>query len=162
MPYLIDGNNLIGTSADLSLSDSTSREKLIKRLLVVQKRTRKRFILVFDGDPQNYPQEFEPVPGKFQVKFPRFGMSADELIEELIERSSNPSGYILVSSDRRLREFARRHRVKSIRSEEFMRMVKKILREERKEKEWKKPDVKLSPQEVEIWMNIFKKGKRKK
>ena len=100
--------------------------------------------------------------GKFRVKFPRFGMSADELIKELIERSKNPSTYILVTSDRELREFARRHRVKSIRSEEFMRIVRKVLREARKEKEWKKPDIKLSPQEIEIWMKIFKRGKKGK
>lgn len=161
MPYLIDGNNLIGTSPDLSLNDPLARQILIKRLLTFQRQTAKSLILVFDGDPGNFPQEFEPVPGKFRVKFPRFGMSADEVIEELIEKTDNPQGYILVTSDRNLRNFAKRHRVKSIKCEEFLKMIKKVLKELRKKQEWKKPDVKLTPQEIEIWMKIFERGKKK-
>ncbi len=147
MPYLIDGNNLIGVFSSLEVGSQKSREIIIRKLAKFHKITKKRIVLVFDGAPDPYPSRFELYPKSFLVLFPNFGESADEVIKRLIS-----PGMILVSSDRELIEEARRRRLKWMRSREFLRVISSVREEDRGKPIWNP-----TPQEIEAWLKIFGK-----
>lgn len=54
-----------------------------------------------------------------QLLFSGPDQQADDVVEGLLEHTTNPAGVVVVSSDRRLRNAARRVGAKSLRSEEF-------------------------------------------
>lgn len=155
MAYLIDGNNLMGQDDPYFKHDLNSRNRLISRLLLFQKKTRCRIFLVFDGRP---PQE-EPVirlNQKFTVLFPEPGQSADELIAALLDWKKKDRRYFtVVSSDRGIREIARARSARSLSSQEFLTELKKTLKDFKKERELEKEEETNSPLEISLWDEIF-------
>jgi len=145
MPYLVDGNNLIGVTPHLAIGTQESRDYIIRKLLRFHRLTRKRIVLVFDGAPEPYPARMELSPKNFLVLFPRFGESADDVIK----RHMGP-GMVVVTSDRELIEEAKSRRIKWMRSREFLKMVSSV-----KEGGKEKPDWNPSPQEIDAWLKIF-------
>lgn len=155
MPYLIDGNNLIGFVSSFSQNDPRSRLDLLGQLWLFQRITRTRLSVVFDGpsDPELVDEcRFWP---KFQLHFARPGEKADEIILSLIQRSNQPGAIILVTSDRELRAMGRLRGVKLLTSAEFARRLKKILKEKKKAKELHKPRFSSSPLEIKIWLEML-------
>lgn len=155
MPYLIDGNNLIGFVSTFSQKDPRSRLDLLGQLWLFQRATRTRLLVVFDGpsDP-DLVEECRLWP-KFQLHFARPGEKADELILNLIQKNHQPGTIILVTSDRELQAMGRLKGVKILTSAEFARRLKKILKEKRKTKEWHKPRFSSSPLETKIWLEML-------
>ena len=147
MPYLVDGNNLIGINPTLEIGSQESRDYIIKRLLKFHRITKKRIILVFDGAPDPFPARMELSPKNFVVIFPKFGESADDVIK----RAMKP-GMILVTSDAELIEYARKRRIKCITSRNFWHLISTVKEEGRE-----KPDWNPTPQEIEAWLKIFEK-----
>ncbi|MCK5220283.1 MAG: NYN domain-containing protein, partial [Candidatus Aminicenantes bacterium] len=60
MPYIIDGNNLIGSSPDISLEDSNSRKEIVAIVKKFQKKKNSKIIVVFDGEPDTFSSEENP------------------------------------------------------------------------------------------------------
>ncbi len=145
MPYLIDGNNLIGAYPFLEQGTLQSREFIIRRLLNFHRLTGKRIILVFDGAPHASSHRWEISPRNFTILFPSFGESADDVIK----RNLRP-GVVLVSSDRELVEEARKRKLRRIGVRDFARILEKFQRQHREKPEWKP-----TPQEIEAWLKIF-------
>ncbi len=156
MAYLIDGNNLMGEVDSYFKFNSSSRSKIIAKLLLFQKITRRRIFLVFDGKPPINEQTFQLNP-KFTVYFPEPGQSADELIEEMLDQKKDRHYYTLVSSDRVLREIARSKGTRSISTLEFLKELKKILKDNREERELRKQTEDSSPLEISLWSELFSK-----
>lgn len=156
MAYLIDGNNLMGQADPYFKLDLNSRQRLISRLLLFQKKTRCRIYLVFDGRP---PLE-EPVirlNPKFTVLFPEPGQSADQLIAGLLAWKKDRRYFTVVSSDRGVQEVARSRGAKSLPSQEFLKELKQTLKAFKKERELEKEDEDSSPLEISLWDEIFSK-----
>ncbi len=145
MPYLIDGNNLIGVFPFLEQGTQESRNFIIRKLLSFHHITGKRIILVFDGAPSYSVHRQEISPKNFIILFPSFGESADDVIKRNLKQ-----GIILVSSDRELIEEARRRKLRWIRSRDFVRMLDKFQEGKRE-----KPDWNPTPQEIDAWLKIF-------
>ncbi len=154
MAYLIDGNNLMGRADPYFKFNSSSRSQLIGRLLLFQKATRARLFLVFDGRPPEDDRVIKLNP-KFTVLFPEPGQSADELIEELLNRKKDRRYYQVVSSDRGVREIARQHGVKSMTCQEFWKELKKILKDSRASRELEKQTEASTPLEISLWDELF-------
>ncbi len=155
MPYIIDGNNLIGCSPDISLEDKDAREKLLHIVTKYQEKRKNNIIVVFDGEPENglYREE---VNEKFSIRYPRYGGSADEEIKELLGSYSDYRDVILVSSDRELKSVARKKGAKIVNSIEFYYKLKQAYRiDGRQEEKNKRIDTQLSENEVDQWMKIF-------
>ena len=158
MPYIIDGNNLIGCSPDISLEDKEARTKLLHIVRNFQENRNNNVILFFDGEPANglYREE---VNQKFSIRYPRFGGSADEEIRELLESYSDYRDVILVSSDRELKTIGKKKGAKIVNSIEFYFRLKQAYRvDERREEKKKRIDAQLSDNEVDQWMKIFQEG----
>ncbi len=145
MPYLVDGNNLIGVSPNLTIGSQESRDFIIRKLLRFHRLTKKRIVLVFDGAPEPYPARMELSPKNFMVLFPKYGESADDVIK----RCMGP-GMVVVTSDRELIEEAKKRHIKWMRSRDFLRMVSSV-----KEGKNEKPDWNPTPQEIDAWLKIF-------
>jgi len=158
MPYIIDGNNLIGCSPDISLEDKEAREKLLYIVTKYQEKRNNSIIIVFDGEPENglYREE---VNQKFSVRYPRFGGSADEEIKELLGSYNDYRDVILVSSDRELKTMARKKGAKIVNSIEFYYKLKQAYRVDGwQEEKNKRIEAELSENEVDQWMKIFQNG----
>ena len=156
MPYLIDGNNLIGHMPDLSLKNRVDRYRLISRLLNFQRVKKTRIILVFDGPPdENFaPDKFQGIP--FSVRFPAMDENADMVIQEIISQETDLRQFFVVSTDREIRRFASASGAKSLKCEEFLRELKAARREHRENAEMEKQEEFPSPLEVKHWTEIFR------
>jgi predicted RNA-binding protein with PIN domain len=157
MPYLIDGNNLIGNIPDLSLGDRESRSQLVSRLRKYQRIKNTRVVVVFDGAPEMSLIAGSADQGPLSVLFPEPGRSADTLIEEIIGKETDLRRFFVVSSDREIRYSARKHGAKSLDCAEFHRDLKKALREYREDSELQKEVESPTPLEVRQWKEVFGK-----
>lgn len=157
MAYLIDGHNLLGFLSGSGLRDASARAALVGRLDAFQRQTRRRIVLVFDGQPGGgLPAR---VSDKFAILFPPEGESADSVIKDRIARSADRRHLIVVSSDREIRAFARAHGAATLPCEAFVREMKPVLRRRREARTLEKPDGAATPLEVELWSEAF--GKRR-
>ncbi len=159
MPYLIDGNNLIGHIPDLDLGDRSSRFQLISRLLRFQKINNTRVIVAFDGPPDDRLDNSGSHPSPVSVLFPETGQNADAVIEAVIQRQTDLRRFFVVSSDREIRHFARRQGAKSIDCAEFYKEMKAAQKEYRDQAELEKENEDLSPLEIKQWGEVFKSKK---
>jgi predicted RNA-binding protein with PIN domain len=95
MPYLVDGDNLLGTWPGRRRSDAERRE-LAMELGRLAHRWRRRILIVFDGQP--------PPVTSFgaNVRFAGSARTADEVILETLREQGDRRGWIVITSDRSL------------------------------------------------------------
>ena len=158
MAYLINGNNLLGRLAAHELRDRAGRDGLVVRLLAFQRVTHTRIHLVFDGRPPD-EQIVVLVNAKFTIRYPEEGRSADDVIKDLIERQTDKRRFFVVSSDRDIRDFAKKHGVLTITSDDFAIRLKSALKERKKQRELEKRPETPTPLEIDLWDEVFK-GKK--
>ena len=156
MPYLIDGNNLIGHIPSLDLKDQASRKLLVSRLQIFQEFKKTRVIVVFDGPPDPDISEGSFKDTRFRVCFPPFSQTADNVIEEIVCRQTDLRQFFVVSSDLEIKNFARSKGAKPLDCSEFIRRLKAALKKYDKIAEMDKNTTPPSPLEVTIWSDIFK------
>jgi predicted RNA-binding protein with PIN domain len=155
MAYLIDGNNLLGRIAPHELRERGGREGLVVRLLAFQRVTRARIHLVFDGNPEPTPTDV-PVNPKFTVHYPGQGGSADDVIRDMISRQTDKRRFFVVSSDRAIRELAKKSGLEPVTSDVFARELKAAIKEGKKRRELDKKVEAPSPLEIDLWDEVFK------
>lgn len=157
MPYIIDGNNVIGSSPDISLTEDNSRSKLLTLVKKFQWRKKNKVIVVFDGEPENFSHEENPTE-KIVIKYPIFGESADDEIKKILDSYNYFKDVILVTSDRELKNIARNKGAKTINSIEFYYELKRSYRASGEiEQKQKRIDTSLSEGEIDHWLKIFEK-----
>ncbi|HOW85854.1 MAG TPA: NYN domain-containing protein [Candidatus Aminicenantes bacterium] len=155
MAYLIDGNNLLGRIAPHELRERTGREGLVSRLLAFQRVTRTRIHLVFDGNPEATPTDIAVNP-KFVIHYPGEGGSADDVIREMIAAQTDKRGFFVVSSDRAIRDQARKKGLTAVTSDVFARELKAALKEGRKRRELDKRTEAPTDLEIDLWDEVFR------
>ncbi len=109
--------------------------------------------LVCDGP--NRIEDADACEGDVRLVFAGAGRDADSLIERSLEQSSAPRRITVVSSDRRLRQAARKRRARWLSSEAFLRRLGAELDDPRPGAAPAKPDVPLTPREVDHWLRHF-------
>lgn len=155
MPYIIDGNNLIGSSPDILINDPEARSKLIHILKKYQENRKNNVVVVFDGEPENGVQR-EDIGAKFCVRYPQNGSCADDEIKRILDKFNYFKDVTLVTSDRDLKAFAKKKGAKTINSIEFYFQLKRISHIfGKKEESRKRIEAALSDREVDHWMKIF-------
>jgi len=157
MAYLVDGNNFIGHTSPYDIRDPRNKYSLIAKLLIFNKIQKAKIIVVFDGppDPEITDQNF---PAKsLTVLFPDEGQNADLIIKDILSRRARERRFYVVSSDREIKDFARKKGIKPLTCEKFNKQLKDVLKENKKVKEMDKDSHFPSPLEVNHWIDIFKK-----
>ena len=138
MPYLIDGDNLLGTWPGRKRSDA-ERRSLAFELDRFAVRRQRRVLVVFDGTP---PPGMQLGPG---AQFAGPGQSADEVILETLRKQQDRRGWIVVTSDRSLGDQCRYLQARLERCDQF----RKHLGEE---PDQEKPDREA---DVDYWLEQF-------
>jgi predicted RNA-binding protein with PIN domain len=102
MPYLLDGNNLIGRARGTARPSESDRDALVAELSARLRATKARAILFFDGPAGGRGASL----GSLSIRRPSGG-SADEAIVAEVARSKAPGEAIVVTSDRELQRRVR-------------------------------------------------------
>jgi predicted RNA-binding protein with PIN domain len=129
MRYLIDGYNLAHALGVLRGKVPVGAVELARRSLLIRLLQAPGFrayatTVVFDAQraPPGTPAEQRQLGVRLLFAL---GRQADDLIEELIEADADPRQLTVVSSDRRLREAARRRHARSLRCLEYWEAIER-------------------------------------
>ena len=138
MPYLIDGDNLLGTWPGRKRSDAERRSLAFQldRFAVCRQR---RVLVVFDGMP---PPGLHLEPG---ARFAGSGQTADDVILEFLRKQQDRRGWIVVTSDRSLGDQCRYLQARLERCDQFR---KRLCEEPDQEKPDREAD-------VDYWLDQF-------
>src|SRR5215467_11755814 len=126
MPYIVDGNNVMGQIPGWHRDRDRARFELLKQLAAFARLRRVRVTVAFDGAPDQKFPEGSAFKG-IQVLYARRGSSADDRIVELVESSKDPRGVTVVTSDRQLGFRVRQRGSKVLRSGEFRKQLESVV-----------------------------------
>jgi predicted RNA-binding protein with PIN domain len=122
MWIIVDGYNLIRQWPELAMLDradlTAGREALLQALQAYRRTRGHQITVVFDGRERGGGSEGAERVAGFAVRYSRAGETADAVIARLAAEGG--AGTVVVSSDRGVREAARRGGAASISSAEFM------------------------------------------
>jgi predicted RNA-binding protein with PIN domain len=147
MPYLIDGNNLLGSWGGPSGKDDR-RGEVVRRVAAFCRSKRVRATIVFDGHPLHgdlASQELAPV----SVRVPPQGQDADTVIRELVERAPRPAELIVVTSDKALYSYVKTLGARVMRAHEWNRIERQQPKASQGEEKPERED------DVEGWLKKF-------
>jgi predicted RNA-binding protein with PIN domain len=105
MPYLIDGNNLLGSWGGPRGQDDR-RHEVVRRVAAFCRAKGARATLVFDGHPLRDDMRAQDL-GPLTLRVPPAGSDADSVIRDLVERAARPAELIVVTSDKALYSYVR-------------------------------------------------------
>ncbi len=121
MPYLIDGNNLLGSwggPAGAVGSDVDARTEVVRRVAAFCRSRGAKAVLVFDGAPFR-PELGTQELGLVSLRFPERGRDADSLIREILDRAPRAREFLVVTSDRALYSYALTRGASVVRAHEW-------------------------------------------
>jgi uncharacterized protein len=159
MPYIIDGHNLIPKVRGLDLKDIDDEYQLIEMLQEFCLKQGKQVEVFFD----NASIGTRPVKkmGRVTARFIHSSSTADQAIRRrLMEIGPGARNYWVVSSDGDVQRSAREFHARPISSEDFTKFIFRDDQNTAGEPE-KDPDTSLSSNEVDNWLDIFKKRPKK-
>ena len=105
MPYLIDGNNLLGSWGGPRGRDDR-RAEVVRRVAAFCRARGAKATVVFDGHPLRSDMAAQEL-GPLSLRVPTPGEDADSVIRELVERSARPREIIVVTSDKSLYSYCK-------------------------------------------------------
>ena len=117
MPYLIDGNNLLGSWGGPAVPGD-GRLEVVRRVAAFCRAKGARATIVFDGAPFRAELEDQQL-GAIAVRFPRAGGDADSLIREIVDAAARPGELIVVTSDKPVYSYARTRGARVLRAHEW-------------------------------------------
>ena len=121
--YLIDGNNLIGHSKEISYHDPQARQKLLERVIPFLDHRGSKAIIFFDGGSQPLRKS-----RNIEIVFSGSKSSADEKIRQFVEASSLPKSLCVVTSDNSVYGYCRSCGARAMKCHEFNRLLRERQR----------------------------------
>jgi predicted RNA-binding protein with PIN domain len=155
VPYLIDGNNLLGSWGGPRVKGD-GRLEVVRRVAAFCRAKGARATIVFDGAPFRPELEGQTL-GAVTLRFPPPGGDADSLIRELVDKAARPGELVVVSSDKPVYSYARTRGARALRAQEWnalAREAKPRTRGAASEPAGEKPQ---HEPDVEGWLKRFSK-----
>lgn len=118
MPYLIDGNNLLGSWGGPPGKGDDGRTEVVRRVAAFCRARGARAILVFDGRPFRPDLDAQQL-GPVSLRFPGEGRDADSLVREIVEKAARPGELLVVTSDKALYSYAKTRGASVLRAHEW-------------------------------------------
>jgi predicted RNA-binding protein with PIN domain len=157
MPYLIDGHNLIPKISGLSLEVVDDELQLVERLQEFCRLRGKQAEVYFDKAPPGQPKKRRF--GAVTAYFVRVGQTADDAIRNrLIKLGRGARNWTVVSSDRMIQAAAREVQAETLSAETFAAQLEQALKGSAAS-ENDRSEVRLSAEEVDDWLELFRKKK---
>ena len=125
MPYLIDGNNLLGSWGGPQ-GDDDRRSEVVRRVAAFCRARHVKATVVFDGHPLR-PDMAAQELGPVSLRAAPPGSDADTVIRELVERAARPSELIVVTSDKALYSYVKTLGASVLRAHEWNALEKRLL-----------------------------------
>ena len=147
MPYLVDGNNLLGSWGGPRGEDG--RAEVVRRVAAFCRAKGARATIVFDGKPLR-PDMAAQSLGPVSIRVPPEGRDADSVIRRIVEESSAPGDIVLVTSDKALYSYAKTLGASVLRAHEWNALDRRSAPPAREGGE--KPD---HESDVEGWLKRF-------
>jgi predicted RNA-binding protein with PIN domain len=147
MPYLIDGNNLMGQRVGWHKDKPKARRDLMQQLSRFSRSKKVTVTVVFDGAPDTFFPDGSSFMG-VKLHYAVRGSSADERIKEIVESSRERRTLIVVTSDRALADYVRRCGAQTIKSGEFRKALDSVEVTDKR-------DEKVDDQSLDNWMRYF-------
>ncbi len=124
MPYLIDGNNLLGSWGGPKGRDDR-RGEVVRRVAAFCRARGAKATLVFDGHPLRPDMATQDL-GPVSLRVPPPGEDADTVIRELLDRAARPADYVVVTSDKALYSYARTLGAQVLRAHEWNAIERRL------------------------------------
>lgn len=121
VPFVIDGNNVIGVASGWAIGSGSSRRRLLDEVVAFAETTPERVTIVFDGAPEDRIPDGACHRGVL-VRYPKRGSNADRVIAALVAASSDRRHITVVTSDRQLAAECRSKGAKILPADEFRRL----------------------------------------
>jgi predicted RNA-binding protein with PIN domain len=138
VPYLIDGNNLLGSWGGPRGGDDR-RAEVVRRVAAFCRLRGARATVVFDGHPLRGDMAQQQL-GDLTLRVPERGQDADTVIRELLDRAARPADLIVVSSDKELYSYAKTMGASAIRAHEWNALERQLLSRRGSPEADEKPD----------------------
>lgn len=122
VPYLIDGNNLLGSWGGSRNDDG--RAEVVRRVSAFCRTRGARALIVFDG-PSLRPDLAAQALGSVSLRVPPPGQDADGVIRRVIDDSAQPAELIVVSSDKAVYSYARHRGATGMRAHEWNALARR-------------------------------------
>ncbi len=126
MPYVIDGNNLLGSWGGPSGGDDR-RAEVVRRVAAFCRARGAKAILVFDGHPLRPDMEAQDL-GPLRLRVPAPGQDADTVIREIVDTAERPADLVVVTSDKALYSYARTAGASVLRAHEWNAIERRLPR----------------------------------
>ncbi|MGH9443654.1 MAG: NYN domain-containing protein [Thermoanaerobaculia bacterium] len=120
MPYVVDGNNLIGRLLGKARPREEDRRELLRRIAECLRGMRARVLVVFDGPSESGRDGAAMGPLTIRYSGNR---SADDVIVEIALRSPSPADQRVVTDDRDLASRARDAGATVVPAEKFLTLI---------------------------------------
>jgi predicted RNA-binding protein with PIN domain len=154
MPYLIDGNNLLGSWGGPK-SDDDRRGEVVRRIAAFCRARNVKATVVFDGGPLRADMASQEL-GNVSLRVPPQGEDADTVIRDLVERAARPKELIVVTSDKALYSYVKTLGATVLRAHEWNSQERHALSRARDATSVSdKPDHEV---DVEGWLKKFNRS----
>ena len=154
MPYLIDGNNLLGSWGGPAVPGD-GRHEVVRRVSAFCRAKGARATIVFDGAPLRAELADQHL-GAVTVRFPAQGLDADSLIRTILDAVDRPGDWIVVTSDKPVYSYARTRGARALSAREWNELGRQEGRAPRslvaRDRATDKPDRET---DVEGWLKRF-------
>jgi predicted RNA-binding protein with PIN domain len=125
VPYVIDGNNLLGSWGGPQGQDDR-RAEVVQRVAAFCRAKGARATLVFDGHPLRPDMEAQDL-GPLRLRVPPAGQDADTVIREIVDTAERPAELVVVTSDKALYSYAKTAGASVLRAHEWNAMERRIV-----------------------------------
>jgi len=154
MHYIIDGHNLI-PKLGLRLNSMDDELELVSILQEFARLKRHKVEVYFDGAPP--AQAGTRNIGTIRAHFIRLGQTADNAIRNRLNKMGKSAKNVtVISSDREVQGSAKVNQTHFVSSQEFVKQIRAAFNSAPKSIT---EDNKLSAQEVDEWMELFRSRK---
>jgi predicted RNA-binding protein with PIN domain len=126
MPYLIDGNNLLGSWGGPTRDDDR-RPEVVRRVAAFCRAKNVRATLVFDGHPLRPDMAAQDL-GPLSLRVPPAGTDADTVIRDLLDRTARPGEWVVVTSDKAVYSYAKTCGASVLRAHEWNALERRSSR----------------------------------
>ncbi len=156
MPYLFDGNNLLGSWGGRPAGDA-GRAEVVRRVAAFCRRQGARATIVFDGAPLRSDQPAQEL-GRVSIRTPPPGGDADGVIREVVAQSARPGEIVVVTSDKPLYSFVRSRGATCLRAHEWNALDRKGAASQPAQARGEKPD---REDDIDGWLTRFGAGDKR-